>query len=111
MRKQLHNRIDFTCLPNKAFIPVLTKALAIDKNQRYPSVLIMLEEFHSVCDQILKPESSFPSSPALSGIRGQPVVSARWKVLYKKWADKLLVPLLSLLYFHAFLHSHFLSWA
>ena len=93
VRKQLHNRIDFTCLPNKAFIPVLTKALAIDKNQRYPSVLIMLEEFHSVCDQILKPESSFPSSPALSGIRGQPVVSPRWKGFYKKWADKLLVPL------------------
>lgn len=94
VRKQMHNRIDFTNMAHKEFIPVLAKALAIDKNERYSSVLVMLEEFHVVCDQILKPESFSPSSnAALSGIRGQPVVNARWKGFYKKWADKLLVPL------------------
>jgi len=94
-RKQLQNRIDFSCIPSKAFIPVLTKALAIDKSERYSSVLIMLDEFHAVCDQILKPDSSsLASSPALSGTRVQPVVSPKWKSFYQKWADKLLIPLL-----------------
>jgi len=95
VRKQLHNRIDFTCLPYKAFIPVLTKALAIDKNERYSSVLIMLDEFHAVCDQIIKPESSSGSvNPSLSGIMLQSVATIpRWKRFYKKWAEKLLIPL------------------
>lgn len=95
VRKQLHNRIDFTCLPNKAFIPVLTKALAIDKNERYSNVLIMLDEFHAVCDQILKHESSSASlNPSLNGGKSQPVATIpRWKRFYKKWADKFLIPL------------------
>ncbi len=95
VRKQLHDRIDFTCLPYKAFIPVLNKALAIDKNERYSSVLIMLDEFHAVCDQIIKPESSPVSvDPALSRVMSQPGANVPgWKRFYKKWADKLLIPL------------------
>ena len=98
VRKQLHNRIDFTCLPYKAFIPVLTKALEIDKNARYSSVLIMLDEFHAVCDQIIKPETSSLSGTRFSasgGIIAQSISSSRWKRFYKKWADKLLIPLFS----------------
>jgi hypothetical protein len=94
-RKQLHNRIDYSCLPYKAFIPVLNKSLAIDKNERYPSVLIMLDEFHAVCDQIIKPDSSsLPSKSNLSGIRAQPRDIPGWKRFYQKWAEKLLIPLL-----------------
>lgn len=94
-RKQLHNRIDYSCLPYKAFIPVLNKSLAIDKNQRYPNMLMMLDEFHAVCDQIIKPDSSpLASKPNSSGIRAQAVAIPRWKRFYQKWADKLLIPLL-----------------
>lgn len=110
LRKQLNTRIDFSQLPSRDFIPILSRALAIDKNERYPSIQVMMEEFKAVCDKIIKNKSSKSplQDPVENGGGHRTAFGPIFKKLYKKWDDRIIIPLLKAAFF-SFLAALFFS--